>query len=69
MTFKVIIKPNGHEVGAYPTYFVERDGVQVGPSGDLTLVSAFSEEDGSPLEFRIYAPGAWIQIDVSEVND
>jgi len=70
---KAIIKPTGHVNGTYPTYYIENDGVNVGPAGELTLVAAFADKEsgwnGTPVEFRIYAPGTWAQVDVEQVND
>jgi hypothetical protein len=66
---KVTIQPTEPVNGAYPTYYVENDGVNVGPGGELTLVAAFSAEDGAPTEFRIYAPGTWKEINAEQVND
>lgn len=66
---KVTIRPTEHVNGAYPTYFVEDDGVNVGTAGELTLVSAFSDGGILPVEFRIYAPGTWTQVDAEQVND
>jgi hypothetical protein len=65
---KVTIQPTNH-IGTYPTYYVESDGVSVGMAGELTLVAGFSDEDGTPSEFRIYAPGTWKEINVEQVND
>ena len=67
---KATIQPSDPEFrGNYPTYYVEKDGVNVGPAGELILVAGFSDEDDSPTEFRIYAPGAWKEINVEQVND
>lgn len=66
---KATIKPTEPVNGAYPTYYVENDGVNVGPGGELTLVASFGEEGFVPVEFRIYAPGTWTQVDVEQVND
>jgi len=66
---KVTIRPIEPVNGAYPTYYIENDGVNIGPAGELTLVASFSDEDATPVEFRIYAPGTWAQIDAELVND
>jgi hypothetical protein len=66
---KVTIKPTETINGAYPTYYTENKGVNVGPSGELTLVAGFSEEDGTPVEFRVYAPGTWREINAEPVNE
>jgi len=66
---KVTIQPTVPVNGAYPVYYTENDGVNVGTGGELTLVAGFSEEDGAPVEFRIYAPGTWKEVNVEEVNE
>jgi hypothetical protein len=54
--------------GSYPNYYTIDSGVKVGPAGELMLV-AQEANDGTPLEFRIYAPGTWKEINVDQVND
>jgi len=66
---KATIKPADHVNGAYPTYYVESDGVNVGVGGELTLVAAFSDDGFLPVEFRIYAPGTWKEVNVEQVNE
>ena len=70
MTIRVTIDTNANR---RETYFALNDGVQVLASGALELVSSRSEVfvDGKevPSEFRIYAPGRWLQVEGIEVND
>lgn len=68
MTLKVTIQPAGHDIGQYPVFYAMEDGVHVGAAGELHLV-ADETNGGSPLEFRIYAPGTWKEINVEQVND
>ena len=66
---KATIIPTNFAGGQYPGYYTENDGVKVGPAGELTLVAAFDEKGINPQEYRIYAPGAWVEINVEQVND
>jgi hypothetical protein len=70
MTLKVTIQPTGHETGKYPVYFTFNGpkGVSIGPAGELILVSEVDNLN-QPSGFRIYAPGAWKEINVEETND
>lgn len=75
MTLKVTIQPTGHTAndGRYPVYYTLNDGVTVGPAGELMLVSTrtgpISKVEGLAMEFRIYAPGTWREINVEEIVD
>lgn len=67
---KVTVQENPHSGGNYPTYYIVNDGVVVGPAGDLTLISMWHPDDNQvPVEFRIYAPGTWKEINATYVED
>ncbi len=68
MTLKVTIQPTNHPGGNYPVFYALEDGVHVGAAGELHLVAG-ETDGGTPLEFRIYAPGTWKEINVEQVND
>jgi hypothetical protein len=53
----------------HDTYFTLEGGVIVGPAGELRLVAALAPVSGHPLQFRIYAPRAWHEVDVSIVSE
>ena len=68
MTLKVTIQPTGEWAGLYPTYYTLDDGVKVGQAGELMLISLVDEKS-NPLEFRIYAPGTWKDINATQAED
>lgn len=63
MTLKVIIQPGDGHAGMYPVYKVMNDGIHVGPGGELILASKI-DVNGNMIEGRIYAPGAWKEINI-----
>lgn len=68
MTLKATITPTARSQ-FHDTYFTLEGGVSVGPTGELRLVAALAPVSGHPLQFRIYAPGAWQEVDVSLVSE
>ena len=71
MTLRVTIQTTDHKGGTYPVFYTLDDGVSVGPVGELTLVSVRQcvALGGHPLEFRVYAPGTWREVNVEHTKD
>ena len=67
MTLKVTIQPTVQDDEDDPVYYALNNGVEVGASGELLLVS--DRRAGKPIEFRIYGPGTWREINVELVDD
>lgn len=73
-TLKVTIIPSDMGwTGNYPTYLVDSEGgVGVGPAGELLLVANFAKDANKkqlgPLDFRIYAPGTWKEVNVTRYS-
>lgn len=68
MTLKALITLTT-ESKFHDTYFTLEGGVSVGPAGELRLVAAAAPVSGHSLQFRIYAPGTWQEVDVSLVSE
>ena len=78
MTLKVTIQtvrntahsadPDVLNAGAYPVFYALNDGVNVGQAGELVLTSVVNR-DGDPVEFRIYAPGTWKEVNAVLMDD
>lgn len=65
--FATVIPTNVQPGERYPTYIAMSGGISVGPAGDLLLASR--KEYGAPIEFRIYAPGTWKEVNVTPVEE
>lgn len=66
MTLKATIKLMNSDSPIYDHYFTVEGGVIVGPAGELQLVASHNCD---PLEFRIYAPGTWKEVNVFPVSE
>ena len=63
MTLKVTINfaSDFSKFGPTIFYATDKDSVIVGRSGELRVISVF-DRDNNPVEFRIYAPGTWAEV-------
>lgn len=69
MALKVTIHPSDSDFrGNYPIYFTFNNGVEVLPCGALKL-TADRDADGNSTTFRIYAPGAWKEVNIEDAGD